>query len=287
MNHIQKQYIYLFAIGFLIVIVESQIIQEIGEFVIIEELNCVFYRLRQQQNQFVFKFFVTNDNYDGNDGQKWIDQNQDLPVEEPKYYIDNNQVYISFYRYNGSQQISFDLRVDFNQIRDDFVGANCPDIGCMKKFGQYCYYFCGNSYMIQDTDCSNLKYQTKTEQMNCFMGNQDYINIQNHLAYKSYFINLTSESNRCLFYLIDKQFDLFAYLDNSNTYIICQLDVNSSNFQCLKQIRTNVNSSDGIFVSKVVQSNGANIFVYAKFDDKTYTFYDFSTFTVFNDFNFI
>ncbi|EAR85554.2 transmembrane protein, putative (macronuclear) [Tetrahymena thermophila SB210] len=289
MNHSQKQYFYLFAIiGLLKVIVKSQIIGQMN-FMIIEELNCVFYHIPQEsKQQWRFKFFIPNDNYDG---QKRLD----LPsvINPPQYYIDNNQVYIStmegLLENNQRQFFYFDLRVDFNQIRDGFLrNRQCAGTFYVKKYGEYYYFICAARYIIQDKDFSNLQYKTQIfqqiSQMSCQSNYQNYMISQDLLIYKSYIINISSLNQYCYsLLLVDKQFDLFVYEDD-NTITICQLDVNSSNLNCLKQLIINKPyigiSIFQIFISQVVESNGVNLIAFALSAQKVHTFYDISTFTV-------
>ncbi|EAR85559.2 transmembrane protein, putative (macronuclear) [Tetrahymena thermophila SB210] len=137
-NHSQKQYIQLFAIGFLLVIVQSQAVGQ--QFIlIIEELNCVLYDpIDGKFGDLNVKFFVENGDYDGNDKQTVRDNLKDM--EQLQYYIDNNQVYIQNSRYGYVFLISFDLRVDFNQIRDESQNPYLSLDGFVKKQGQYYYY---------------------------------------------------------------------------------------------------------------------------------------------------
>ncbi|EAR85556.3 transmembrane protein, putative (macronuclear) [Tetrahymena thermophila SB210] len=321
MNHSQKQIIYLFAIGFLLAIVESQLtIKSYNQFdfSIIEELNCVFYRSGEKSfSTWTFKFFVQNDNYDSQLKPEMVQ------MYIPYYYIDNNQVNMN--SNYGGEFISFDLRVDFKDFRIDFQNSIGMDFYCsaqaqVKKYGQYYYFVCLNGYIFQHMDYSDLgdKSQIFKETKICFHNYQDYMILDDILIYKSYIINFNSLSiYQCYLTLVDviyqqlfqnyfplifnyykkiiikefkqfqnnkqKQFDLFVYIDASNIINICQLDVNSNNFQCLKYLRIGPGNSqdfNNLFISKVIQSNGINLFLYALQGDKTYTLYDFSAFTV-------
>ncbi|KAL4449107.1 hypothetical protein ABPG74_021099 [Tetrahymena malaccensis] len=194
-----------------------------------------------------------------------------------QYFLQDNNQQLYFFTISESEYQLIDLSIltsnqqGYLQQSSFSNSQNCQN-PFVRNYGQYYYYFIPKSNPYQIVKGSSLLDLQSSDDIitsKSYSICQNYIVIdQNYLVYKNNeYTDFPSGLNNLL--LLDSTFDIFL-LNN----LLCKAKMEDVTFQCSKTYDLGIDNNNKAIISKIINSNGINLFFGYDYNNSQYIFFD-------------